>query len=70
VLENRSLRRIFGPKKDKGDGKLEKNLRKLYSSPTTITRSRRTRWAGHVAQMGRRGMHIGFSWELDCKRSK
>jgi hypothetical protein len=24
---------------------------------------RRMRWAGHVARMGRRGMHIGYWWE-------
>jgi hypothetical protein len=23
----------------------------------------RIRWAGHVAQMGKRGMHIGYWWE-------
>jgi hypothetical protein len=26
-------------------------------------KSRRMRWAGHVAQMGRRGMRIGYWWE-------
>jgi hypothetical protein len=25
--------------------------------------SRRMRWAGHVARMGGRGMHIGYWWE-------
>jgi hypothetical protein len=36
-------------------------LHNLYSSPHTITMidSRRIRWTGHVARMGRRGMHIG-----------
>jgi hypothetical protein len=36
----------------------------LYSS-SNISRmimSRRMRWAGHVARMGRRGMHIGYWW--------
>jgi hypothetical protein len=28
-----------------------------------MIKSRRMRWAGHVAQMGRRGMHRGYSWE-------
>jgi hypothetical protein len=28
-----------------------------------IIKSRRMRQAGHVARMGRRGMHIGFWWE-------
>jgi hypothetical protein len=28
-----------------------------------IIKSRKMRWAGHVARMGRRGMHIGYWWE-------
>jgi hypothetical protein len=36
----------------------------LYSSPNIIRKfkSRRMRWAGHVARMGRRGMLIGHWW--------
>jgi hypothetical protein len=30
--------------------------------------SRRMRWAGYVAQMGLRGMHIGFRWETQKER--
>jgi hypothetical protein len=58
VFENRVLRRIFGPKRDEvtGEGrKLHKGeLHNLYSSPDIIrhTKSRRMRWAGHVARMG------------------
>jgi hypothetical protein len=58
VFENRVLRRIFGPKRDEvtGEwGKLHnKELHDLYSSPSIIRiiKSRRTRWAGHVARMG------------------
>jgi hypothetical protein len=39
-------------------------LRNLYSSPNIIRmiKSRRMRWAGHAARMGRRGMHIGYWW--------
>jgi hypothetical protein len=33
-----------------------------------MIKSRKTRWAGHVAQMGRRGIHIGFWWESQKKR--
>jgi hypothetical protein len=35
------------------------------SSPSIIRmiKSKRMRWAGHVARMGRRGMHIGYWWE-------
>jgi hypothetical protein len=46
-------------------------LRNLYSSPDIIRmiRSRRMRWAGHVARMGRRGMHIGYWWESQKERN-
>jgi hypothetical protein len=58
VFENRVLRRIVGPKRDKVTGELRKlhneELHDLYSSPSIIriTKSRRMRWAGHVARMG------------------
>jgi hypothetical protein len=37
-------------------------LHNLHSSPSIIRmiKSRRMRWAGHVARMGRRGMHIEY----------
>jgi hypothetical protein len=66
VFQNRMLRRIFLPKRDEvtGDwGKLHnEELRNLYSSPGIITKtkSRRVRWAGYVARMGRLGMNIGY----------
>jgi len=62
VFENRVLR-IFGPKRDKVTGKwrkLHKGLNDLYCSPSIfrVIRSRRMRWAGHVACMGdRRGIY-------------
>jgi hypothetical protein len=58
VLENRVLRRIFGPKRDEVTGgwrKLHNEERhNLYFSPNIIKiiRSRRMRWAWHVARMG------------------
>jgi hypothetical protein len=58
VFENRVLRRIFGPKRDKvtGDWRKLRNeeLCDLYSSPSIIRiiKSRRMRWAGHVARIG------------------
>jgi hypothetical protein len=58
VFQNRVLRRIFGPKRDGVTGgwiKLHnEELHNLYSSPSIIRviRSRRMRWAGHVARMG------------------
>ena len=27
-----------------------------------VIKSRRMRWAGHVARMGRRDVYIGFGW--------
>jgi hypothetical protein len=58
VFENRVLRRIFGPKRDEVTGEWRKlhggELRNLYSSPDIIRqiKSRRMRWARHVARMG------------------
>jgi hypothetical protein len=58
VFENRVLRGIFGPKRDEVTGEWRKlhsgELRNLCSSPDIIRqiKSRRMRWAGHVARMG------------------
>jgi hypothetical protein len=58
VFENRVLRRIFGPKRDGVTGGCRKlhneELHNLYSSPSIIRiiKSRRMKWAGHVARMG------------------
>jgi hypothetical protein len=40
-------------------------LRDLYSSPSIIRiiKSRKLRWAGHVARMGRRATRIDYWWE-------
>jgi hypothetical protein len=57
VFENRMLR-IFGPKRDGVTGGWRKlhneELHNLYSLPSIIRiiKSRRMRWAGHVARMG------------------
>jgi hypothetical protein len=58
VFENRVLRGIFRPKRDEVTGELRKlhnkELHDLYSSPSIIRimKSRRMRWAVHVARMG------------------
>jgi hypothetical protein len=69
VFENKVLRRIFGPKRDKVTGDWRKlhneELHNLCTSPNIIRmiKARRLRWAGHVAGMERRGIHIGCWWE-------
>jgi hypothetical protein len=59
------LGRVFGPKRDEITGELRKlrneELNDLYSLPNVVrvVKSRRLRWAGHVARMGEeRGVHM------------
>jgi hypothetical protein len=64
VFENRVLRKIFGPKREE-DGswrKLHNELHSLYSSPNIVRmiKSKRIRWTGHVARMGRGEVFTGF----------
>ena len=60
VFENRVLRRIFGHKRDEVTGEWRKlhteELNDLYCSPNIIwvIKSRRMRWAGHIARLGER----------------
>ena len=57
MFENRVFRRIFGPKRDGVTGQWRKlhneELNDLYFSPNIVQviKSRRMRWAGHVARM-------------------
>ena len=57
VFENMTLR-IFGPRRDEVTGEWRrlhnKELNDLYCSPNIlwVIKSRRMRWAGHVARMG------------------
>jgi hypothetical protein len=64
VIDNRVLRKTFGPKRDEVTGNWRKShdaeLRGAYSSPNIIRviKSRRIRWAGHVERIGdRRGAY-------------
>jgi len=64
VIDNRVLRRKFGPKRDEVTGEWRKlhieELNGLYCSPniTWVIKSRRMRWARHLARMGeRRGVY-------------
>jgi hypothetical protein len=58
VLENRVFRKIFKPKRDEVTGEWRKlrneELHDIYSSPTIVwvLKSRKMRWARHVARMG------------------
>jgi hypothetical protein len=60
VFENKVLRMIFGPEREEVSGEWRrlhnKELYALYSSPNIIRvmKSRRLRWAGHVAGIGER----------------
>ena len=60
VFENMVLRRIFGPKRDEVTGEWRKlhteELNDLYCSPNIfrVIKSKRKRWAGHIARMERR----------------
>jgi hypothetical protein len=61
VFGKRVLRRIFGLKRDEGTGDLRKlyneELHNFHSSLSVISmmKSRRMRWAGHVARMVAKG---------------
>jgi len=69
VSENRVLRRIFGLKRDEVTRKWRKlhteELNDLYSLPNIVgvIKSRRMRWAGHVASEGDERRIQGFGGE-------
>jgi hypothetical protein len=75
VFENRVLRRVCGPKKDEVTGEWRKlhneELNDLYSLPNIVwvAKSRRMRWAGHVARMGEdRGVYRVLAGKPEGKR--
>ena len=61
VFENRVLRKTLGLKRVKEMWRIMHNeeLNYLYSSPIVfrVIKSRRMRWAGHVARMGGKERH-------------
>ena len=68
VFDNMVLSRIFGPRRDEVMGERRRldneELNDLYSSPNVVRviKSRRMRWAGHVARMGEKRGRIGSWW--------
>jgi len=68
VLENMVLKRKFGPKRDEVTAEWRKlhneEFNDLYSllNIVRVIKSRRIRWAGHVARMEKRGLQ-GFGGE-------
>ena len=66
VFENRVLKRVFGPKRDEVTWEWRRlhneELSDLYSlsNIVRVVKSRRMRWAGHVAYMGRGEGCTGF----------
>ena len=69
------LRRVFGSKRDEVTGEWRQlhneELRDLYSLPNIVreVKSRRMRWAGHVAHMGEgRGVHRVLVGKTEGKR--
>jgi hypothetical protein len=72
VLENRVLRKISGPKREEVTAEWRRlhneELYDLYSFPNIIRviKSRRMRWAGHVARVGRGKVHTGY-WKEDLR---
>ena len=68
MSENMVLRRIFGPRREEVTGEWRRlrneELSDLYCSPNIVRviKSRRVRWAEHVALWGRRVGCIGSCW--------
>jgi len=76
VLENRVLKRIFGPKREEVTEEWRKlhneELNDPYSSPNIlrVINSRRMRWAGHVACVReRRGVYRVLVGKLEVKKT-
>jgi len=75
VFENMVLRRIFGPRRDEVTGEWKRlhneEINDLYSSPNIVRviKSRRMRWAGHVARIGEeRGVYRVLVGKPEGKR--
>ena len=75
MFENMVLRRIFGPRREEVTGEWRRlhneELNGWYCSPNTVRvlKSRRMRWAGHVARMDEdRGVYRLLVWKPERRR--
>jgi prepilin signal peptidase PulO-like enzyme (type II secretory pathway) len=74
VFENRMLRRIFGPKRDRVTGEWRKlhneELHDLYSPPNIVRVIKsRMRWVGHVVRLGDgKDVYKVLVWKPEGKR--
>jgi len=75
MFENMVLRRIFGPRRDEVTGEWRRlhneELNDMYCSPNIVRviKSRRMRWAGHVARMGEeRGVYRALVGKPEGRR--
>ena len=74
MFENSVQRSVFGPKRGEVTGEWRKlhneELSDQYSLPNIVrvVKSRRIIWAGHVARMGRRGVHRVLVGKPEGKR--
>ena len=76
MFENKVFRRIFGPRRDEVTVEWRRlhneELNDLYSSSNIVRviKSRRMRWAGHVARMGEeRGVYRVLVGEIGGKET-
>jgi hypothetical protein len=74
VFEKWTLKRIFGPKGDEKTGSCRKlyneEFHNLCSSPSIFRMIKPSRmgWAGHEARMRKRGMQVGYCWEIQKEK--
>jgi hypothetical protein len=64
VFENRMLRKMFGPKREEDGSRRKLHNEELHDlcfsqNNVRVIKSRRMRWAGRVARMGRGEL---FTW--------